>query len=387
MKHIIPTALLAAAAFAASAAALSQPQPRFLWTFAGPANPAYERVTLAAAGNGFVYAVVTGKSWTFTTENGTFTETGSAAAAVDAATGKLKWSADSRWPILSPLLFSGGRVIAHNGYGEVLCLEAAAGRVLWKAERELHPGSWDERTMPSAQGEFLFLREEASIVCRSLQDGKPVWSTPISAVQNRRVFPALAGDRVIVATAMDDVVGLNAADGRVAWKKKIGWLEDISVVGPGIALAANADRLYAFSTADGKDMWILEKASPLAIKEDLVYLLEKQGEEIVCRDLATARRKSWSMPTASDFQGFSVAGPLVLIVQSGRLIARQAADGKIVWEFTIPGETALKGQALAVDGKIYVAGAKGLHALDAGDPLVTGWPQSAGGALRSGAGR
>ena len=385
--------------FLATALAQAPAEVRVLWTFPGPGNPAYEYVTMAAAGNGLVYGVVKGKSWDFSTENGSFTETGSAVVALDAATGRLKWSAESRWPVLSPLLLAGGRLVAHNGYGEVLCFDAAGGKLLWKAERELHPGSWDERTMPSARGEFLFLREENEIVCRGLKDGRPVWRTPIEAVQNRRVFPLLVGNWIIVANAMDAVLGLDSRDGKIGWKKKLEWSDEISIAGTSVALASNTDRVAAFSIADGKDLGApggtagsLENAKPLAVKNETVFLLQKpaapaaggaSAAEVAAYNLTAPNQPLWRELVGDGFQGLSIAGPFVLIVRGGTVQARRAEDGKIAWQFDIPGEKALQGQALAVDGKIFVAGEKGLVCLETGDPRITGWSQSGGGAERS----
>ncbi len=113
-------------------------------------------MTLVAADNSQVYAVKPGPSWSYTTENGRFTESGSTIAALDLGTGRPIWSAESRWPILSPLLLTAGRLVAYNGYGEILCFSARDGKPLWKVEPEPHPGSWDERTLPTAQGDWIF---------------------------------------------------------------------------------------------------------------------------------------------------------------------------------------------------------------------------------------
>ena len=108
MKRAAAAAVAAALIFAACPAGLAA-QVRVLWTLAGPSNPGYEWVTLAAAENGLAFAVKPGPPWDFTTENGRFTETGSTIAALDLATGRPVWTAESRWPILSPLLLTSGR--------------------------------------------------------------------------------------------------------------------------------------------------------------------------------------------------------------------------------------------------------------------------------------
>lgn len=424
MKRAIPVLILSIL-LPAWAGPPTSPVIRLLWTFGGPANPEYEWTTLTAAGGGLAYTVVKGPSWTYGTENGTFIETGSTIAALDLATGNVRWRADSRWPVLSPLLWSGGKVVAHNGYGELLCFDAARGKAAWKIGRELHPGSWDERTMPSARGDVFFLREENEIVCRSLKDGQPVWRTLVEAVQNKRVFPALAGECLVVANSMDAVFGLSAADGRLLWKSERGGVSELSAATPGSALVADSARTYSLAAADGRELWSygsppmsfqfdakemakqdsrqlhepiwnLENPQPLAFKGERVFLLHKRvmypegrlfSREIVCLDAASGRDDRWTAPVTGDFQGLSVAGPYLLIVQGGTVRALDAETGKTAWEFEIAGEKKLQGQPLAVDGKVLVVGAKGLYCLETGDRRITGWSQSGGSSLRSSAAR
>jgi hypothetical protein len=399
-------------------------QVRVLWTYPGPSNPGYEWVTLAAAENGLAFVVKPGPRWDYTTENGRFTETGSTISALDLGTGRPVWTAESRWPILSPLLLASGRLVAYNGYGEVLCFSARDGKALWKVEPETHPGGWDERTLPTAQGEWIFLREGGEIVSRSIRDGKAVWRTPIEAVQNRRVFPAPAGDRLIVANSMDAVLALDMRSGKVLWRKKIDGVTEVVVAGPGVAMVATGDKALALDPADGREVWTcgqppmkfefnaqkmkrqdprqihepiwnLENVKPLAVQGKSVILFQKrvmypEGRSFMteagCYDLASGRNMHWYQGVGPEFQGLSSAGPLVLTAEGRKVIAWTAADGRRAWEFEIPGETRLQGQPLAAGGRILVVGSLGLICLETGDPQVTGWGQS-GGPARTGVGR
>ena len=423
MKRTAAAAMFAVFVWAALPAGLAA-QVRVLWTFAGSSNPGYEWVTLAAAENGLAFAVKPGPRWTYTTENGRFTETGSTITALDLGTGRPVWTAESRWPILSPLLLASGRLVAYNGYGEVLCFGARDGKPLWKVEPETHPGGWDERTLPTAQGEWIFLREGGEIVSRSIRDGKAAWRTPIEAVQNRRVFPAPAGDRLIVANSMDAVLALDMKSGKILWRKKIDAVTEVVLAGPGCALVADGDQVYALDTADGREIWTvglppmkfetnaqklkqqdarrlrqpiwnLENAKPLAVQGESVILFQKRVKypdggsfmtEAGCYDLISGRNMRWSQGVGPEFQGLSPAGPLVLTAEGRKVIAWTAADGRRAWEFEIPGETHLQGQPLAAAGRILVVGSLGLICLETGDPQVTGWGQS-GGPARTGAGR
>ena len=143
-------------------------------------------------------------------------------------------------------------------------------------------------------------------------------------------------------------------------------------------------------------IWSLEAVKALAVQGGGVFVFQKrvmypQGSpfmpELACYDLATVRDGDmrWSQSLGSEFQGLSAAGPMVLTVEGRTIIARSAAEGRTAWEFEVPGEKLLQGQALAVGGKILVVGSTGLTCLETGDPLLTGWAQCGGGPSRSGA--
>jgi outer membrane protein assembly factor BamB len=418
MKKIAALGFLCLCVFFFLSTARPAGPPRLAWKVSGPANPEYEWVTMSTTGGGLVFTILKGKTWTFTTENGTFNETGSEIIALDLSGGQKKWSFNTQFPINSPLLFLDGKLIVHDGYGDVFCLEAASGREIWKAERELHPGSWDEQTLPSAKDGSLYLREENELLCRGLKDGQAVWRTPIEAVSNRRVFPALINDKIVLSTAMDEALCINSKDGRVLWKKKIGWLKDTVVAGGQTIFLANADALQCLSLADGgeiwsyvappletsanpqppaapkipAELWNVENAQALAAGNNHLFIVQKRvrqpqgtlaGYEIACLSMDN-KKPVWTYSLEEPFAGFSLAGQAAIVVQGARVTLLNSENGNLLWDFQIPEEKGLQGQALAVAGKILVVGTKGLYCIDTGDPRISGWPQCGGGATRSG---
>ncbi|MBI1952939.1 MAG: PQQ-binding-like beta-propeller repeat protein [Candidatus Omnitrophica bacterium] len=99
----------------------------------------------AATGQGARISRGDGEAWSYLTENGAFQQTGDRVQAKDLGTGKILWTFDSRFPILSPLFYNDGNLLIHNGYGELFCLEAETGKILWEAAPQPHPGPWEER--------------------------------------------------------------------------------------------------------------------------------------------------------------------------------------------------------------------------------------------------
>ncbi len=386
------------------------------WVFAGPTNPEYEWTTFSAADAKTVFTVVHGGKWEFVTENGTFQQEGSGIVALDLETGKTRWSYQTKFQINSPLLCAGGRVVAYDVYGNVFCLNAATGKLEWQVNPDTegmpHPGPWDEQTMPSCKDDRLFLREANELVCRNFADGKTIWKVPVDAVSNRRVFPAITGDKVALSTASDDVMVLNAKDGGVAWKKKIGWLKPDIVANQEWLSFANDDYLQCAQISDGQNVFTYgpkpatmekkihaQRPQPLAMAGDRLFILqestvlwlgddgatvsEPRGQAIACVDLK-ARKVLWKFALTDPFAGLSVAGKCAVIVQGNKIAVLDLDKGTVLWQFDVAGEKGLRGQALVVDGKIIVTGQNGMHCIDTGDAALTGWPQCAGSASRSG---
>jgi len=416
MKRIMTGAVLMGALISLSWPVSS---PRLAWKCEGPANPDYEWVTMTAAGGGSVFTIRKGKTWDFSTENGAFKETGSEILALDLSTGRNLWSYPTQFPVLSPLLFLENKLIIHDGYGNLFCLNASTGTEIWTISRELHPGPWTEVTLPAGGSGKIYLREGNELVSRGLKDGKILWQTPIEAVSNRRVFPALSGSKIVLSTAGDEALGFSAEDGRILWRNKLGWMKETVISSENYAFLSNDELFKCVALADGKDVWAynppplksapdksgeqnrivepiwnLENAAPLAASGDRIYLIQKRvmgpqnslvGYEIACLNMID-KRPIWAYPPTEKFSGFSLAGQWGIIVQGSKVVLLRLAEGTVAWEFPVPGEERLQGQALAAGGKILVVGSKGLYVIETGDPSISGWLQCEGGASRSGRG-
>jgi outer membrane protein assembly factor BamB len=393
------------------------------WMFPGPSNPHDEFITYSATGAGMVFTVTKGETWEYFTENGTFNETGSSVIALDLKTGKKRWSYGTKFRINSPLLCANGCVVAYDVYGNIFCLQAATGQLVWQINPDTeglatgafpqpHPGPWDEQTMPSSKDNRLFLREGNELVCRNLKDGKIVWKIPVQSVANRRVFPAVIDDRLAFSTAEDDLIVFSAGNGNTIWKRNIGWLRPGIVANREFLCFANDDYMQCAQVSDGQNMFSYgpkkptkekknhaEHPQPLAVSGD--YLLvhqdsvllslgeqdaivrDPQGHAVACVNLKI-RKALWKFAVTDQFAGLSVAGKCVVIVQDNRIIVLDLSKGDVLWQFEVVGETSLRGQPLLVEGKILVIGQKGLHYIDSGDAALTGWFQCAGSALRNG---
>lgn len=155
--------------------------------------------------------------------------------AIDAAAGKEKWSAEAG-PLLTngwgdgprgtPTV-SGGKVYAMSGKGHLSCLNAADGKIVWKATMEELGGKvpgWGYTESILVDGDLVICTPggaQGTIAALNRDTGKKVWqstawtdpaqyASPISVDHN--------GARQIIQLTMQHAGAVNAKDGSLLWK-------------------------------------------------------------------------------------------------------------------------------------------------------------------------
>lgn len=155
--------------------------------------------------------------------------------AIDAATGKEKWSAEAG-PLLTngwgdgprgtPTV-SGGRVYAMSGKGHLSCLNATDGKTVWKATMEDLGGKvpgWGYTESVLVDGDLVICTPggaQGTIVALDKNTGKKAWqstewtdpaqyASPIGVDHN--------GARQIIQLTMQHAGAVNAKDGSLLWK-------------------------------------------------------------------------------------------------------------------------------------------------------------------------
>ena len=260
--------------------------------------------------------------------------------AFDATSGKRVWSAE-----LTPeneesdegygggLAAEGGRVFASIGFGHVVGLDAATGKVIWN---------------------------------KSL--GVPI-----------RAAPTAAGGRVYVTTVNNEVYSLSEADGEVAWKFQ-GIAESaalLSSTSPAVAegkvvVPYTSGELVAFGSKDGNPVWTdsLTKSGVLSslsnindiagrpvVDKGTVYAISHSGR-MAAIDLKTGERR-WTQDIAGT-QTPWVAGAYVFVVSDrGELMALSRKTGAATWVQQLGSDAHWSGPVLA-GGRLILVSSTGV---------------------------
>lgn len=160
----------------------------------------------------------------------------------DAATGEVRWSVQRPGPALAlqtnmQMLIVDGLLISGLPNGRLMAIELASGNVQWEGTVSSSYGATDLERIndvvgtPQLQGPLLCgVTYQGRIVCFNIaQGGTPVWEQPFSS------NTGMASDsaQVYAATRRDTVYAFSLADGTEVWKQDA--LANRRLSGPAVA--------------------------------------------------------------------------------------------------------------------------------------------------------
>ncbi len=194
---------------------------------------------------------------------------------------------------MAPPVFSGARgyfpievVSGERHAGRLVAYDLTLGADLWTAPFEIH-------SQPAAGDGMVFFADEGALVALNDSDGGPAWRVPFSeslaaplvwdngwliAATSNTIFafrasdgrliwqrdpgsransrPALAADRVYVATADERVIALKIETGAPLWERRVkGPLNEMLALEDRLYVGSNDNHLYCLKTGDGLIDW------------------------------------------------------------------------------------------------------------------------------------
>lgn len=242
-----------------------------------------------------------------------------------------------------------GRLIAASGFGRVMALDPASGKMLWQKNL-----GTPLRAAPTAAGDRVFvLTMDGRFYCLSGVDGAELWTSRGIPQQASRVLhtsPAVGDDVVVVPFPSGDLMAMNVTDGSPAWTENLAktrgfsQLESMSdaarpVIDNGVVYAVgHGGRMIATNATTGERVWSIDLAGVQApwVSGDSVFVVDTSGRLFaVARDSGAIRwttklpgSKTWSGPTMA-------ANVLWLVSDSGVLAGVDAMTGRVAAQQTI----------------------------------------------------
>jgi len=127
--------------------------------------------------------------------------------------------------------FRDGALYAISGAGEVVKIEAASGKVLWKVDAKKNyggkTGNWGTAESPAVDDRAVYCTvggDETAVVALSVKDGALLWKSPTLNDPSAYVSPTLIthkGVRQLLGATSNFLFGINPDSGAVVWRINI----------------------------------------------------------------------------------------------------------------------------------------------------------------------
>jgi outer membrane protein assembly factor BamB len=303
-------------------------------------------------------------------QNGTFT-------ALDAGTGKTRWTFHSPKGIQSSPLPVGGRVYFGSQGGLLYALDAGSGKLLWKSDQGA-----PIKASPAYDNGVVYVGDYAGdIHAVSASTGKPVWTTNTQSYPGGGGFyssPAIAFGRLYEARADGTLFALDLKGGHVDWDFRATddvyaspATSDVKGAGPTVFIGSYDKRLYALDAESGKQRWTFNVGGQIPGSPTVM------GDTVYTSSFSTSRTTGLEAKSGKPTWTWGTAGyePMVSDGRYAFLVGYQT-----IWAF---GPCAARGDPNP-DAFPVCALAADLHDIVVRRQLAREHPKSS--ALRSGAG-
>ncbi len=256
--------------------------------------------------------------------------------ALDGDDGQQRWSREFQgWLVGAPAISAEGTlgmVLKERG-DQVLCLDAETGETRW--QRPLQQQSMLGRSVAiSPQGTILAF-ENADLSLRALDghSGRTVWKFPVSDYLSGDLATGDDGS-VYVSRTSGDVLALDAQDGRLMWKQKLGRSPAATAADGAVFVRSDDNRVSALDARTGQPRWQQE------IKDEKLGApgVDPEGNVVVTGSTGTARaldaesgQTRWRASLGGELSA-AVAGQndeVFFSDASGRVLGLHPAQGEV----------------------------------------------------------
>jgi outer membrane protein assembly factor BamB len=176
-------------------------------------------------------------------------------------------------------------------------------RLLWQASVGASP---DFDFSPAMDGKYVYAASQKGELTKlDAETGKPAWRVSAGETLSGGVG---AGERLVLAgTPKGMVLAFDQENGKPLWKAKVA-SEVLSAprIHQGVVVVRSGDaRIYGLDAVDGKRKWVYERATPtLTLRSSAGVVIDEAGIA---------------------YAGFA----------GGKLVALNAADGRVLWEASV----------------------------------------------------
>ena len=248
-----------------------------------------------------------------------------------------------------------GKVYTLGLEGDLICLDAIAGKVIWRTnvETEFHVQEFSFNASLLIEGDLLILSigslqrpQDSCVVALDKKSGKTIWKTPDDGLTNSSpIVISSGGKRQLIVWTTKSVIALDPATGSTYWKEPENLGTGYAVATPilkgdlllvgGIMLKLQADRPAAstlWPAGKGSRGRVLSNTSTGLLQGDHVYSAMSSGQ-LICLEAGTGKQLWEDTHVTSQQSGSSIhitpnGSRVFLFTDQGNLIlARLSPEG------------------------------------------------------------
>jgi outer membrane protein assembly factor BamB len=185
--------------------------------------------------------------------------------AVDPASGKVVWRVKLAAPIHSPPTVADDRVFVVTVENELDVLSAADGQRLWSHNGLPEPAGLAGGASPAVAGDLVVVPySSGELYALRVENGRPLWSDSLAAAQpvgalsslaDIRGAPVIDRDRVFAISHSGLMVAIDLRTGDRVWEQDIGGVHAPWVAGDFIYVLSANNELICLTRADGRVRW------------------------------------------------------------------------------------------------------------------------------------
>lgn len=186
--------------------------------------------------------------------------------ALDAATGETKWRSQIGAPTRSSPTVAEGRIFLTTIEDRVMAFSATDGHVLWSFRASTTASSMLGRPAPAfSRGLVVAGLGSGEIVTLRAETGRVAWSDGLGASRSRtavadmvsiRGLPVISQGRVFAIGVGGLIAGIDLPTGRRLWERQVAGEDTPAVAGDWIFIVSLEQEMMAINAPDGRVAWI-----------------------------------------------------------------------------------------------------------------------------------
>ena len=188
--------------------------------------------------------------------------------ALASATGKVVWRVNVSAPIHGQPTYADGRVFVVTVENELNVLAADDGRKLWTHNGLPETAGIAGGAPPAVSGDIVVVPySSGEVYALRIENGRPLWNDSLAASQpvgalsslaDIRGAPVIDRDRVIAISHSGLMVAIDLRTGDRVWEQDIGGIHAPWVAGDFIYVLSDNSELVCLTRADGRIRWARE---------------------------------------------------------------------------------------------------------------------------------